>query len=144
MFYYSPYVIIHAALNSVVCGSFILFLCMLAFSVFFGRLFCGYVCAGAGFGEMAGCINEKAPKLGRLRYIKYVIWFIWLAIVTGLYIANGRLRHFDLFYGTKHGISVAAVEKYPVYLLVVQLLLGCPLSVVKGLSAITCAGWRHL
>ncbi|WP_256183623.1 hypothetical protein [Extibacter muris] len=64
---------------------------MLIFSVFFGRLFCGYVCAGAGFGEMAGCINEKAPKLGRLRYIKYVIWFLWLAIVTGLYIANGGL-----------------------------------------------------
>ena len=31
MFYYSPYVIIHAATESVICGSFILFAFMLIF-----------------------------------------------------------------------------------------------------------------
>lgn len=127
MFYYSPYIIIHAALNSVICGSFILFTCMLLFSVLFGRLFCGYMCAGAGFGEMAGCINAKSPILGKRKYIKYVIWLIWLSIVTGLYIANGGLKYFDPLYGTKYGISISAIEEYPVYFVVVFLLFGVPL-----------------
>ena len=73
MFYYSPYVIIHAATESVICGSFILFALMLIFSIFFGRIFCGYMCAGGGFAEMAGCINNKPPRLGKLKLIKYVI-----------------------------------------------------------------------
>ena len=73
MFYYSPYVIIHAAMESVICGSFILFALMLVFSIFFGRIFCGYICAGAGLGEMAGCINNKPAKLGKLKLIKYII-----------------------------------------------------------------------
>ena len=41
---------------------------MLVFSIFFGRIFCGYICAGAGLGEMAGCINNKPAKLGNKKY----------------------------------------------------------------------------
>ena len=45
MFYYSPYVIIMAATESVICGSFILFALMLLFSIFFGRIFCVLTCS---------------------------------------------------------------------------------------------------
>lgn len=127
MFYYSPYIIIHAALNSVVCGSFLLFAGMVIFSVFFGRLFCGYICAGAGFGEMAGCISDKKPKLGKLNLIKYGIWALWLTIVIALYIMNGGLKYVNPMYGTNHGISVTAPEEYIVYYIVVFLLFVMPL-----------------
>lgn len=127
MFYYSPYVIIHAATESVICGSFILFALMLFFSIFFGRIFCGYMCAGAGLGEMSGCINSKPPKLGRLKLIKYVIWVIWIAIVITLYVINGGLKYIDPLYGTEYGISIKAVEEYPVYLIVVFILFLLPL-----------------
>lgn len=127
MYYYSPAVIIHAALTGVICGSFIMFVCMLYFSIFLGRSFCGYVCAGAGFGEMAGCINQKMPKLGKLRYIKYVIWGIWLTIVILLYIKNGGIKTIDPLFGTEHGISIKAIEEYIVYYIVVFLLFGIPL-----------------
>lgn len=126
MFYYSPYVIVYAAMNSVINGSCILFLGMLVLSVFFGRTFCGYVCAGAGFGEMAGCINQKEPKLGRLRLIKYVIWVIWLAIVIYLYVTSG-VEEVDPFWGTNHGISVGYIVEYIPYYIVVTLLFGVPL-----------------
>lgn len=126
MFYYSPYVIIHAALDSAINGSCILFLAMLVLSIFFGRLFCGYVCAGAGFGEMAGCINQKKPALGRLRWIKYVIWIIWLTAVIVLYAINS-VKTVDPFWGTNHGISVGYIVEYIPYYIVVTLLFGVPL-----------------
>lgn len=126
-FYYSPYVIIHAAIEGIVGGSCILFAGMLVFSIFFGRLFCGYICAGAGFGEMAGCINKKGAKLGKYRWIKYIIWVIWLMLVIFMFIKSGGIKAMDPLYGTKYGISLSAVEEFPVYYGVVIILFGMPL-----------------
>lgn len=131
LFYYSPYVIIRAAMNSIACGSFIVFGCMLLFSIFFGRIFCGYACAGAGLGEMAGCINSKPPKLGKLRYIKYVVWAIWIATIIFLYINSGGIKAVDPLYGTTNGISITAAPEYVVYYVVGFLLFGMPLLVGK-------------
>lgn len=127
MFYYSPYIIIHAAIDSIICGSFIVFGCMLLLSIFFGRIFCGYLCAGAGLGEMAGYINANPPKLGKRKYIKYVIWVIWLAIIIFLFINNGGIKAIDPLYGTTNGISVTSAPEYIVYYVVVFLLFGLPL-----------------
>ena len=131
IFYFSPYLIFIAAGNHVIGGSAILFISMLLFSCFFGRLFCGYVCPGAGFGEMAGCVNPKAPKLGKRRYIRYVIWVIWLAAVLGLYIKCWPIEKVDPLFATNYGISVSTIEEYMPYYLVVAILFGMPLVLGK-------------
>ena len=51
MWYFSPYIIINAAMEHVINGSFIVFLVMLVFSMFFGRVWCGYLCPAGGLQE---------------------------------------------------------------------------------------------
>lgn len=58
MFYYSPYILLHAATKGIICGSFILFGAMLLFSIFFGRLFCGYFCAGAALAKWPAALTK--------------------------------------------------------------------------------------
>ena len=48
MWYFSPYLIINAAMEHVINGSFIVFTAMLVFSMFFGRVWCGYLCPAGG------------------------------------------------------------------------------------------------
>ena len=57
MNFLSPYVIIDGAMNGVVNGSLIMFGLMFLSSLFFGRLWCGWICPGAGIvrrGDFAG------------------------------------------------------------------------------------------
>lgn len=51
IWYMSPYLIIQGATEGIVTGSFIVFLLMLLGSIFFGRLFCGWIC------PMGACRN---------------------------------------------------------------------------------------
>lgn len=44
IWYMSPYLIIQGAMEGIVSGSFIIFVCMLLGSIFFGRIFCGWLC----------------------------------------------------------------------------------------------------
>ena len=44
MWYFSPYLIIQAASEHIVNGSFIVFVSMFILSIFFGRVWCGYFC----------------------------------------------------------------------------------------------------
>ena len=76
IWYMSPYLIIQGAMEGIVSGSFIVFLCMLFGSVFFGRVFCGWLCPMGGMQECLFSVNDKVPKQGLRNYIKYVIWII--------------------------------------------------------------------
>lgn len=127
IYYYSPYILIRGAMESVICGSFIVFGGMLLTSIFFGRFFCGYFCAGAGLGEMAGAVNDKPSKLGKGCYLKYGIWVTWLALVVWLFIRSGGIKAIDLLYGTTSGVSITSIPEYGVYYLIVLLLFGLPL-----------------
>jgi len=48
MNYLSPYVIIDGAMNGVVSGSFVVFVLMFLSALLVGRLWCGWLCPGAG------------------------------------------------------------------------------------------------
>lgn len=78
IFYFSPYLIIQGALEGVMTGSFLVFTGMLITSIFFGRLFCAYLCPAGGIQECATLITTKSPKQGWKNYIKYVIWTVWI------------------------------------------------------------------
>ena len=127
MNYLSPYIITEAAMTSVINGSFIMFSFQLLFSIFFGRLFCGWACPGAGFGEIAGYVNSKQPKLGKLKLIKYVIWLIWLGTIIFLYIRSGGIKKIDPLMYTENGVSVNKPKMFILYYFVVFFLFGLPL-----------------
>lgn len=59
IWYMSPYLIIQGAMEGIVSGSFIVFACMLLGSIFFGRIFCGWLCPMGGMQECLFSVNEK-------------------------------------------------------------------------------------
>lgn len=123
IYYLSPVLIINAGLNGIINGSFLVFLILLVGSIFFGRIFCAYLCPAGGLQECAFCINERTPKQGWRSYIKYVIWTIWIAAVIACYLYRGEIVRLDFFYETDHGISVANIYGYIIYYGVVFLIL---------------------
>lgn len=121
IYYFSPYVIIMGAMEGIINGSFIVFGMMLVGSIFFGRLFCGYLCPAGGLQECAFVVNDKEPKQGWKNNIKYIIWIMWIMVVVFCYVKKGEIVKIDFFYKTQYGISVSNVYCYIIYYGIVML-----------------------
>jgi polyferredoxin len=137
LYYISPALIIEAGLKGVINGSAIVFMFLFISSIFFGRLFCAYICPAGGLLECAMLVNDKAIKHDWKNKIKYVIWLLWLIAVIFSYAKHDKYT-IDFFYATKHGISVNGIESYIIYYIVVLLIL-LP-SFICGKRA-TCLHW---
>jgi ferredoxin-type protein NapH len=109
IWYFSPYLIIMGATQGVINGSFIVFCSMFVLSIFFGRIFCGYLCPMSGLQECLSAVNNRVPKQGWKNYIKYFIWTIWLCIIVFCFINQKQTIQINFFYQTDHGISVANI-----------------------------------
>lgn len=101
--HFSPALIIEAGVEGIINGSFIVFVAMFIGSIFFGRIFCAYVCPGGGLQECAFTVNDKHPKQGRKNYIKYGIWVIWLFAIIFSFIYQGQILGIDFFWGDSWG-----------------------------------------
>ena len=123
IWYMSPYLIIQGAMEGIVSGSFIVFLCMLLGSVFFGRIFCGWLCPMGGMQECLFSVNDRVPKQGFRNYIKYAIWVVWIGAVILCFIFRKKEISIDFFYMTDHGISIAEIYNYVIYYGVIFLVL---------------------
>lgn len=115
IYYFSPYLIIQGAMEGIITGSFIVFTAMLVGSIFFGRLFCGYLCPAGGIQECAMLINGKNPRQGWKNNIKYAIWMVWVLGVIASYLFAKRDIKINFFYQTDHGISISDIYAYIVY-----------------------------
>ena len=123
IYYISPELIILGAMDGIVNGSFIVFLVMLLGSIFFGRLFCGYLCPAGGLQECAMLISGKSPKQGWKNNIKYVIWLVWITIIIICFIFRKQKLTVDFFYMTTNGVSIANISDYFIYYSVILLIL---------------------
>ena len=122
IWYFSPYLIIQAATEHIMNGSFIVFACMLAFSMFFGRVWCGYFCPAGGLQECLFMCKPDPAKQGWRNRIKYVIWVLWMIAVVISFILGKNDLTIDFFYMTDHGISVSGIYNYVIYYGVIILL----------------------
>ena len=107
IWYFSPYLIIQAASEHIMNGSFIVFVAMLVLSMFFGRAWCGYLCPAGGLQECLFMCNPKPAKQGWRNKIKYVIWIIWIIAIIVTFVLGKNDVTIDPFYMTDHGISIA-------------------------------------
>ncbi|MDK2808207.1 MAG: ferredoxin-type protein NapH, partial [Clostridiales bacterium] len=115
LFYFSPALIINAALSGIINGSFIVFLLLFILSIPFSRLYCAYLCPAGGLQACSASINGKLPKQGWRNYIKYVIFSIWIGVIIACYFIKGSITGVDFFFETTHGISVTSVQSYVIY-----------------------------
>ena len=123
IWYFSPYLIIRAASEHIINGSFIVFMTMLIASMFLGRAWCGYLCPAGGLSECLIRCNDRPAKQGWRDNIKYVIWILWMIAVIVTFILSKGMIKTDFFYMTDHGISVADIYDYVIYYGVVMLII---------------------
>ncbi len=115
LYYFSPALIINAALHGMINGSFIVFVLMFFLSIPLGRSFCAYLCPAGGLQECAFSINERQPKQRWRNHIKYMIWAIWVSIVIFCYFLKGKIVAIDFLFETENGISVSSIQSYIIY-----------------------------
>ncbi len=122
IFYFSPYLIIEAASERIMNGSFVVFVAMFILSMFLGRVWCGYFCPAGGLQECAFCIKDVPAKQGWRDKIKYVIWIIWIIAIVVTFVLGKNGVTVDFFFQTDHGISVSSINNYVVYYGVILIL----------------------
>lgn len=115
IWYFSPYLIIQAASEHIMNGSFIVFMVMLIASMFLGRVWCGWFCPAGGMQECLFRCNEKPAKQGWRDKIKYAIWILWITAVIVTFILGKNDVTVDFFYMTDHGVSVTQIYNYVIY-----------------------------
>ena len=122
IWYFSPYLIIQAVSEHIMNGSFIVFVSMFVFSMFLGRVWCGYLCPAGGLQECLSAGNPNSAKQGWRNKIKYVIWIIWMIAIIVTFILGKNGITVDPFYMTDHGISITSIYNYVIYYGVILLL----------------------
>ena len=122
IWYFSPYLIIQAASEHIMNGSFFVFMTMLVSSMFLGRVWCGFLCPAGGLQECVIRCNDFPAKQGPRDKIKYVIWTLWIITVIITFILGKNDVKIDFLYMTDHGISVSSIYNYVIYYGVILIL----------------------
>lgn len=121
-FYLSPYIILFSSQAGTINGSFIMFCFLFLFSLFFGRLWCGWLCPGAGIEEICFKFQKKRPS-PKVNIVKYIIWVIWIGLIAKLAIEAGGYKRVDFFLMTKYGISLYDRHSLNMFLIVITTVL---------------------
>ena len=123
-YYLSPVLIIQAATEGIINGSFIMFALLFISSLVLGRAFCGWVCPGAGCQEAMFQVNDR--RISRGGFIKWMIWIPWIGIIATLVIRRGGYERVAFFYETLYGLSISNVQGLITYLIVLLVLIVLP------------------
>ena len=113
--YISCPIITEGASKGIVTGGLMVFILLFIGSLFFGRLWCGWLCPAGGLQEIYFRVNNKRVNAGRLGWLKYLVFIsLFIPFISAVRSAGG-LTAIDLFYYTDHGISIAKEGAYIVF-----------------------------
>lgn len=122
LYYFSPYIIIDGISKGILTGSFFIFITLLIGSIFFGRIFCGWICPAGGLQEICSIANNNRNKGKWRKHVKYIIWIPWIISIIAMAIYSGGITKIDFFFQTDNGISVSRPSGYIIYYAVIFLI----------------------
>ena len=123
-YYFSPVLIVLASSTGIVNGSFIMFFLIFISALFLGRGYCGWVCPAAGCQESIILARDKDVTRGDT--VKWIIWIPWIGTIVFFAIKAGGYKRIDFFYQTTYGLSIADLQSFIAYNLVLLLLIVLP------------------
>jgi ferredoxin-type protein NapH len=133
MFYFSPYVIIEAALEGYASASFVIFILLFVSSLFLGRAWCGWLCPGTGMQNSLIGLKVVTKPIKKGAWIKFLVWAPWLLFILFAFCMSGGIKGIDFFFQIRSGISVDEAWKYIIYYIGITAILG--LNLIFGKRA---------
>lgn len=134
LYYFSPYLPYMGLAMGVISGSVFVFVTQFLISIFFGRIFCGWLCPAGAIQTFSFMAKPKRVNRKVAQWFKFALWLPWLGAWLSLALTSLRIKEVplkpDFFFQLESGISVARPEAYIVYLSVLTLFLG--LSLLLG------------
>lgn len=122
--YYSPYLIVDAAMQGIASFSFLLWTTWLITSLVLGRSACGYFCPlGAGQEALHSMGNKPFRQVRYLRILKYVFAVVWVGAIVGGLVAAGGIKSVQPFYMTENYISIDSLQGVVLYAMVLAIAL---------------------
>lgn len=123
MNWFSPFLILQGGFNGIIAGSALLFTSLFIASLFFGRLFCSWLCPAGCLQDLVAESRTRKFNSGTANTIKWVIWIPWIgSILTGFIMAGG-VKAIQPLYFTETGISVDEPIKWISFFMVVGIFL---------------------
>jgi len=107
LYYFSPVLILAAASQGVINGSFLGFSLMFLASLFVGRLWCSWACPAGALQELAAPINNRRLPRGKVDWIKWAIWIPWMGLILFLAISAGGYHVVNPLFQLAGGATLA-------------------------------------
>lgn len=136
-YYFSPYLIIMGASEGVITGSVFVFTSLFVSSLFFGRVFCGWICPAGATQELCIKLKNKPFKNGKRNWIKYAIWAPWVTIIVLMFVQAGGILAIDPLYQTYYGISITGMESLILFIAIAGIIVAIALIAGKRASCHT-------
>ena len=141
--YFSPYLIVEGAALGFLSGFAVVFAAMFVGALLVGRLWCAWVCPGAGLMESLFGLQPKRFPRGRADLVKWAIRVPWMtAIVILLYQAGGP-PGINLFHRIEGGVSIQSPVDFVKFYGVVVLFMIPSVAFGRREGATRSAGWRR-
>lgn len=117
MYYFSPFLSILGATQSIVTGAIFVFAAQFVVALVAGRSFCGWLCPAGALAEVFSAVQPKPLVRGWIRYVKYGIWIVWFSTLVFFLVRGARGPGLTVEPGfhTHGGVSVMDVSGYIVY-----------------------------
>jgi len=129
LFYMSPVFLFLGAKHGIINFNLLLFSGQFVLSIFFGRIFCGWICPGSGIATMCLTANKKLVNR-RFFWIKYIVWIPWIVSIVIVLIHSHKQIVINPFYGMQNPVSIFNRGGLMVYFLFVGIMM--LLSLVVG------------
>ena len=129
IFYFSPFLCIMGPIQGFISGSILIFVSLTVFSLFFGRIFCSYLCPMGGMQEAMGKIRNRRIKK-RSFFVKWLVFIPWIITMILLPILFAEsFNGFKFFFGMENeeigipGISILSLQGIIVYYIIITIML---------------------
>lgn len=118
----SPYLPIAGLAEGLITGSLVFYLILFVTGIFFGRIFCGWLCPMGALQDGCATVRETPLKGRWVSWIKWLVFIPWFGAIMGLLLKSGEVS-LEILYLFENGVSVDSLPGLIRYFFVIGLVI---------------------